>query len=97
MAGKSASHGAERAGIAQTLALAEAANVEVRVENGALVVAAADLKSGVAKAVEIYLEGLGKENVIAFLMGTTREERQLLSAIPPVNPRRFFRSRLVPV
>jgi hypothetical protein len=97
MAGRSAGGGAGRADIAQTLALAEAADVEIRVENGALVVAAAPPKSGIARAIQTYLEGLGTENVVAFLSGTTKEERLRLSAIPPVNARRVFRSRLVPI
>jgi hypothetical protein len=89
--------GATRVGIAQTLALAEAANVKVSAQDGKLVLEAPEKMHGVAQAIETYLAEFGRENAVAFLTSTSEEERRLLSAIPPVKSRRVFHTRLVPL
>ncbi len=97
MTGKPLEASADRIGIANVLAVAHAANVHVKVEDGALVVRSAQPEGHIAGAIEAYLAGFGDSQVVAFLTGTTEDERQALEAIPPVNARRIFRSRLLPV
>jgi hypothetical protein len=89
---KSAGGDAADLGIAQTLAVAEAAGVEVSARDGVLEIHGGRAATGIAHAIEAYLRALGSERVVAFLNATNGERRRALQALPKPSPRKVFRT-----